>query len=238
MIAILILAHRGTGKGSGENSINAFDKGLSEKADGVELDIRITKDGIPICVHDETLTRVFGKELFVGELSMADLESLKLYNADNICTLEDVFKRFGNEIYYDIEIKDPAVLPEFRELIERYQPKQLMVSSFVHNCLPDVKEQIPEAGTAPLMDFKGVTEYQSYIMDIVKTYSPYSLNLDARFFETDTEDKLNWFGNMKRNYNVKLAFWTVNTMDDFNRIASICDFLITDKPSVFRGVVG
>ncbi|HOO32787.1 MAG TPA: glycerophosphodiester phosphodiesterase family protein [Thermotogota bacterium] len=237
MIAILILAHRGTGKGSGENSINAFDKGLSEKADGLELDIRITKDRIPVCVHDETLTRVFDRELFVRDLSMSDLESLKLYNPDNICTLEDVFKWFGNEIYYDIEIKDPAVLPEFKELVQQYHPKQLMVSSFVHKCLNNVKEAIPEAGIAPLIDFKTIDDYQAYIMDIVRTYSPYSLNLDVRFFEEDNQEKLDWFNDMKTNYNVKLAFWTVNTMNAFKSIESICDFLITDKPSNFRGVV-
>ncbi len=230
MTEILILAHRGTGKGPGENSINAFKQGLVEKADGLELDIRITKDRVPVCVHDETLKRVFDKDLSIKDLTVTDLKGLKLFDSDNICSLQEVFERFGNEIFYDVEIKDPDVLPEFKEVVRHFQPVRLMVSSFKHACLNHVKERIPEALIAPIIDFKGVNDYRSYILDMIQGYLPYSLNLDSRFFHEDNSEKLNWFRDVKAEYDVKLAFWTVNTSEEFEKIAAVCDFLITDRP--------
>ncbi len=233
MIDILILAHRGTGKGRNENSLNAFSKGLSGGAHGVELDIRLTKDKIPICVHDETLKRVYDSDLVVSNLNLIDIKKNNLFNADSITTLENVFKKFADTIYYDIEIKDPKVIDVLVELVIKYNIDNLMVSSFKHFCLKEVNKKMPLSLIAPIIDFKDVKDYKKYILNIIDEYHPFSLNLDIRFFYESTDSKVQWFKSIKKDKNIKLAFWTVNSKNDFKLVAPICDFLITDKSYLF-----
>jgi len=53
----LIFAHRGGAKLAPENTLAAFDRGLEAGADGLELDVRLSRDGLPVVSHDATLDR-------------------------------------------------------------------------------------------------------------------------------------------------------------------------------------
>ena len=53
----LVFAHRGGSALAPENTLAAFDRGLALGADGVELDVRLSRDGIPVVHHDATLDR-------------------------------------------------------------------------------------------------------------------------------------------------------------------------------------
>ena len=52
-----IIGHRGASHDAPENTIAAFDRGLAAGADGLELDVRLSKDGEVVVIHDETLDR-------------------------------------------------------------------------------------------------------------------------------------------------------------------------------------
>ncbi len=54
----LILAHRGYSKEAPENTKASFKKAVDAGADGVELDVHLSSDGIPVVIHDETLEKV------------------------------------------------------------------------------------------------------------------------------------------------------------------------------------
>jgi len=234
MIEILILAHRGTGKGKRENSLNAFNQGLSYGADGIELDIRLTRDNIPVCVHDKTLKRVYDSDLLVSDLNLSDIKENNLFNDDEITTLEKVFERFGNKIYYDIEIKDPKAIDNLIKNINKYNIDKFMISSFKHFCLKEIREKIPDSMIAPIMDFKDVMNYKKYIIDIVDEYNPFSLNMDVRFFKEENKEKIHFLNSLKKEKGTMFAFWTVNTLEDFKLIENICDFLITDRIPLFK----
>jgi len=230
---MLILAHRGTGKGEGENSISAFKDGLSQGADGIEVDIRITKDEIPVCVHDDTLNRVFKRDISLNDLSLKDIDAMGLLNNRNITTLENLFKQVGVELFYDIEIKDPQVIDELKKQIEFFKPVNLMFSTFRHECIEKLRKYFPDAIIAPLINFKEASDYKKYILSIIEKYKPDALNLDYRFFIENNSEKKEWFRNLKFDYDLEYSFWTVNSDEDFLLIKDICDYLITDTPSNF-----
>lgn len=72
----LVFAHRG-GRGlAPENTLVAFDRGLAEGADGLELDIRLSRDGIPVVIHDARVDRTTNASGFVGALTAAELARL------------------------------------------------------------------------------------------------------------------------------------------------------------------
>ena len=103
----LNLAHRGLhGEGAAENSISAFRRAV-EAGFGVELDVRLSKDGELVVFHDDTLTRVAGVEGRVDELTLAELRECRLLDTDDtIPTMREVFDLVDGRIPILIEIKE------------------------------------------------------------------------------------------------------------------------------------
>ncbi len=99
----LRLAHRGDWRVAPENSFAAMQAALANPAcDGLEFDVRGSREGIPILLHDETLARVQGRPKRPEELSVGELA------ASGIPTLADVLALAGPEPFLDVELKgDP-----------------------------------------------------------------------------------------------------------------------------------
>ena len=71
----LIIAHRGASALAPENTLAAFQKAIDDGADGIELDVRIVKDGVPVVFHDSTLARMVGRENTVSSFTAEELQT-------------------------------------------------------------------------------------------------------------------------------------------------------------------
>ena len=103
-------AHRGLHGGSGtdkvpENSLPAFLRAV-EQGYGIELDVQLSKDRIPVVFHDFTLKRVCGIAQKVCELTCEELKSLRLaHSNESIPTLEEVLNTVKGRVPLLIEFK-------------------------------------------------------------------------------------------------------------------------------------
>lgn len=103
----LIIGHRGASAVAPENTLSAFARALSAGADGIELDVRLSRDGVPVVIHDATLPRQRLRKRLVGGLSLAKLKQADIgswfnqrhpdlarveYTKQTIPTLEEVFQ--------------------------------------------------------------------------------------------------------------------------------------------------
>lgn len=130
----LVLGHRGAPLKEKENTVSSFMRAIADGADGVELDIRATKDHRLVVSHDNSLERVFGEKILVESSTYGDIKK----RVGEIATLEEVFDSLG-PVYYDIEIKADEPLTYKKEVVtllwkelkkrESLWPK-IMVSSF------------------------------------------------------------------------------------------------------------
>jgi glycerophosphoryl diester phosphodiesterase len=102
--APLRLAHRGDWRQGPENSLAALLAAVAIPAcDGVEMDVQLSADGIPILLHDDTLERVQGRPERPGELTARALEDL------DVPSLADVLAALPRRAVLDVELKgDPA----------------------------------------------------------------------------------------------------------------------------------
>ena len=99
----LRLAHRGDWRVAPENSLAAMRAALANRAcDGLEFDVRLSGDGVPILLHDESLARVQGDAHDARDLAAGELA------AWGIPTLAEVLAAAGREAFLDIELKEPA----------------------------------------------------------------------------------------------------------------------------------
>jgi glycerophosphoryl diester phosphodiesterase len=100
----LRLAHRGDFRRAPENSLAAFAEALANpRCDGLELDVRVSADDVPVINHDPTLARVHGRPERVDELTAAALGAI------GIPTLAEVLALAGSAPFLDVELKgDPG----------------------------------------------------------------------------------------------------------------------------------
>jgi glycerophosphoryl diester phosphodiesterase len=82
----LVIAHRTCPKHAPENSLEGIARAARLGADAVEIDVRLTRDGLPILMHDRTLRRTTGNVAPVWALAQNDIRRLRLANDERVPT--------------------------------------------------------------------------------------------------------------------------------------------------------
>jgi len=139
----LLLAHRGAHGGEfghPENSLPALLASSSAGCDGVEFDVRFSRDGAPVVIHDETLARTHGDERAVGELDLVELRRL------GVPALSEVLAALPRTLFLDLELKVPPQ-PRFFSTVREWRgerAERLVISSFDDDALREVGSLAPE----------------------------------------------------------------------------------------------
>lgn len=140
---ILNLGHRGASHDAPENTIPAFRLAAQQGADGVELDVQLSKDGETVIIHDFFVDKTTNGRGKVKEKTLAELKALdagghfsEQFAGTTIPTLSELFMAMGPVLLYNIELKttsfnDQGLEVEVIRLIEDYNLQdRAMVSSF------------------------------------------------------------------------------------------------------------
>lgn len=155
-----IFAHRGASGYRPENTLEAFALADAMGADGVELDVQLTKDGEVVVAHDETIDRVSDHKGLLSSYTLAELKSFNFggqHSSEQIPLLSEVLellKPTGMEI--NIELKTGLIwYPDLEEktiqLVEEFgMEDRVIYSSFNHYSIQKVKRLSPSARTGYL----------------------------------------------------------------------------------------
>lgn len=105
----MFIAHRGLYDDNiKENTIEAFDNAFNNGYEGIEFDVRLTKDKIPVILHDSFLSRVFGVRGLLKNYTYQELLDKKI----DIPKLEDVISRYNNKVMI-IELKEKIDITKY-----------------------------------------------------------------------------------------------------------------------------
>lgn len=168
----LIIAHRGASASAPENTLAAFRLAMLEGADGIEFDVRISKDGRAVVIHDSTLERTGRKPLRVADLTADELAAVDVgswfnsarpkradpaFTAETVPSLEqtlDLLKDFAGLIYIELKCKDSEVERLSRAVCRAISDSpllpQIIVKSFKLGVIPRVRFGCPPVKTAAL----------------------------------------------------------------------------------------
>lgn len=145
MVQTAIWAHRGSSTKYIENTMQAFEEAIADKADGIELDVQRTKDGQLVVYHDEQLKRLTGVDRFLWQLTWAEIQALDLHALNGeakIPLLKDVLELMkGTNLIVNIELKNslnfyPGMEAEVVDLVrEMGMLNQVLFSSFNHESM-------------------------------------------------------------------------------------------------------
>ena len=151
----LIIAHRGASAEAPENTLAAFRRAIELKPDGVEFDVRLAADGVPVVIHDATLVRTAGLKRRVADLTSAELAKIDVGSWFN-----RRHPHLANEAYSDEGI------PTVTNVLELLQPpksdaggndmrkparKQGRSDQPTHYALPNGRASALTAKPSPLM---------------------------------------------------------------------------------------
>lgn len=171
----LIIGHRGASAIAPENTLAAFARAIQDGADGIEFDVRLSQDGVPVVIHDAKLTRTGLIEGVVAQLSAEVLGKTDVgswfaqrsaahdinFSGETLPSLEQVFDLFAeSEALLYLEMKSEAgdekrLAAEVAGAITKHAiAKRVIVSSFDLSLVRAVKVIDPAIRTAALFEPK------------------------------------------------------------------------------------
>jgi glycerophosphoryl diester phosphodiesterase len=235
MKGTLILAHRGASAYAPENTMSAFELGVKMGAKGIETDIHLSLDGIPVIIHDEFIDNVSNgkgdcKKKSVEELKKYDFGSWfsQKYASEKIPLLEELLDYVQKkDIILNIEIKKgfvkyPGIEEKAVELVQKYNLEdRVVLSSFNHYSIMRIKEINKTLSTGAL-----------YAAGLALPWE-YAKIINAEYIHP-------LFGSVNksiidscRRNNIKVNGWTINTREDIIKsIKAGFDGIITNYPDI------
>ncbi|MBL0386390.1 glycerophosphodiester phosphodiesterase [Tumebacillus sp. ITR2] len=236
---VLNLAHRGASGYAPENTMEAFHVAEQMGADGFEFDVQLTKDGVPVVIHDELLDRTTNGRGFVYMHTLDELRALDAgswydpkYKGVQIPTLQEVIETFGNRMVLNIELKNsifemPGLEEKTLDLIRRNQiEKSVVVSSFHHGSMLKFHELAPDIATGLLYDcvIVGAVQYAKRLG--ARALHPFFATVKPHLVEEAHAAGL------------AVNVWTVNEVNHM-RLAALSgvDAIITNYPDRLKEVL-
>lgn len=226
-----VWAHRGASGHAPENTLPAFELACKMGADGIEMDVQLTKDGVPVVIHDETIDRVSDGTGWVKDYTLEELRKFNMntkfpaYGRVTISTLSEVYDLIKDrDVIINLELKNSEIFYENMEekvlmlAEEKGIADRIIYSSFNHYSMRKIKQLKPEARIAFL--------YSNGILDIAEyadKYNSYAVHPSCKNME--------YPGVVEECHkrNIKVHVWTVNEEADFDRMRKLgVDAVITN----------
>jgi len=175
----LIIAHRGASALAPENTLAAFKKAIDDGAEGIEFDVRLSKDGAVVVFHDATLQRLSDRKNLVSSLTVEELQKIDvgswfnrhkpthsndLFSNETIPTLGQLLeflKDFQGLIYIELKCRESEVEKLAKAVCELIADSPLLpniiVKSFQLETIPHIRRLCPKVKTAALFAPKIMT---------------------------------------------------------------------------------
>lgn len=238
-----VFAHRGAKAIAPENTLPAFEQAIALGADGIELDVQCSKDGVLVVMHNYTVNETTDGQGRVADLTAAELGKLdagshfnaKFANA-GVPTLEEVLALTAGKIKLNIEIKsqDPMGGREVEPLVELIQAgnlyDQVIVSSFNPVTLIKLRHVDPQVALGLLYAGQQLPAFlrEIWLSSILRpeAFHPHHTLID--------EEYMVWAKAIPAAVNT----WTINDPDEARRLAALgVDTIISDVPDTILAAI-
>ena len=222
----IIFGHRGSPTYKTENTIGSFKKALDQGVDGLELDVRTTKDKKVVIFHDSNLLRLAGIKKRIRDMSYDNLKLIKIKNGQKIPLLKEIKPLLPRAKVLNIEIKSDSfyrgfssVDPVLRFIKENRIEKKCIVSCFNPLVLLKIKFKNPETILGYLYNRRVPfhTWHNFVWINIVK---PENLHMHSSQLNS-------WVVRWARRKNLKINSYTINSKKIYKSIS--VDGVFTDN---------
>jgi glycerophosphoryl diester phosphodiesterase len=243
----LVFAHRGGAALRPENTLLAFDHGLSVGADGLEFDVRLSRDGVVVVHHDATLDRTTnGSGAVAGhtadELSRLDAGfHVPAFRglAGGVPRLDEVLRRYSDaRCIIELKLNDPELAYRTVDAVRAAGAvDRVALGSFGTRVLRAAREYEPRIPTGASREETRLALYRSWVRWPVRrpSYREFQVPEMAGSTRVVTER----FVRHAHEARVKVLVWTVDDEGDMRRLLDWgVDAIISDRPDVAVQIAG
>ncbi len=235
-----ILGHRGAMGDRPENSAISFKKALSDGADGIEFDVHLTSDGVPVVIHDEKVDRTTNGSGLISKMTFQEIKELDIVfkqgqiqnKKEKILSLEETLELTASESkLINIELKQgPVIYPGLEEkvveLIKSFNIEdKVIISSFNHYSIKMLKDIYPDIECG-LLYMAGIYQPWVYARRLgVEAIHPFLASINEELVQACHEN------------NILVNVFGANDSASISKMLSIgVDCIITDYPGLAVGL--
>ncbi len=146
LLKLLVVGHKGAGLTEPENTLRSIRQAIEIGVDAVEVDVRGTKDGELILMHDATVDRTTNGKGRVNSMTLRELRVLDAGQGEVIPTFEEVVGAVLSRIGLVVEVKEPETLPRILDVVESSgRSERVAFASAWHDSLRTAKRRFPSS---------------------------------------------------------------------------------------------
>lgn len=231
----LIIAHRGASFDRPENSFAAFKLAYDQGSDGIETDVHLSKDNVPVLIHDHTVNRVTSKKGLIKQFTFRELKQLDIgswfdpiYHTERLMSLVDFLQwAEPRQLMINIELKTNKVsYPGIEAIVYQHVKRSKMLdrvvfSSFNHLSLEKLSQLDPNTYRALL-----AKRHSARLIKLSQQLNLTGVHINERAINQITIKKYHQI-------NQYVGAYTVNQPIDLRRcLRANCDMIITDRPEL------
>jgi len=218
---MLKIGHRGARAYEPENTLRSFRKAMELGVDAVELDVRRTKDGKVVVIHDAKVDKTTNGKGSVSELTLNEIKQLVTEKGEKVPTLEEALDFLDRKVKILMELKETGFEKEvLRQIRERGLENNVVIVSFLEDALSKVREMDEEVETGLIY---------------VRHKNPIKAALDLRASHLLPLYRFTHTANVKKAHEngLKVIVWTINNPEEVPQyIKKGVDGIASDRPDI------
>ncbi|MDF1497132.1 MAG: glycerophosphodiester phosphodiesterase family protein [Patescibacteria group bacterium] len=214
-----------------ENTLLSFLQAIQAGADGIEFDLRVSKDGELVVGHDKDLSRIAGIPLSMNKLTVKELRALSLRGAGQILTFNEITESIPSPVQLDVEVKDvnavPALITKLRTSTQLRE--RTIISSFDCKVLEELQKELPDVRRLLLLHTWSVLRGSKDFWKNILALKPWAVGARGGSL---TKKRMEW---LRANNVLVAAYDKANSNMATKRIVNKgVDVAITYRPHVAR----
>lgn len=214
----LIFGHRGSPREAPENTIESYRRAFDGGADGIELDVRVTRDGVLVCHHDRTV----GARQKISRMTFADLYRHYMKRDEPVHTLEQSLRQVAGRGVINIELKVMGIEADVVAMARNYLPEGSFIFTSFH--FPAVARCRKHAPDVPAFLILHTLPELAKLLTRLQEINASGIALRHRLID---EKVIAFF----RSHKLPVFAWTVNRLPNAQWLADLgVSGLITDSP--------
>ncbi len=226
---VKVIGHRGAAGLEPENTLRSLRKGIELGVDRVEIDLRLTKDGHLVVIHDATLDRTTNGSGRVRERTLAEIRALDAGKGERVPTLEEVLELIRETgAVVQIEMKEEGTPRPAVELVQAWAVQdQVMMTSFHRELIEEVRSLDPSLDRGWIM-----TCPPEEVVEQALALGVSGVHIEYHHLTPELVERLHRAG-------IEARAWTPNTPEEMQKVLNLgVDSIGTDRPDLLLQLLG